>query len=590
VQIARSSGIRVIGPNCNGVVNTENKLTTSFAPTAKLREGKIGYISQSGALSGALTMLAETSPEPVGFNKLGHVGNMCDVSNIDLLKYMGEDEHIQAIGMYVESINEGEEFLKLARGITEQKPVFILKVGRSQMGCQAAMSHTGALSGSDRIYEQAIRQCGAVRVQTVEELVDSVKAAAYLSYAPGNRLAILTNAGGPGIIAMDEVALNTEVLLAELQPTTKKLLKECLPPMAMICRPEGYIDMTAAALEKEHSRAMEIIMEDSGVDALVLISASPTFLSPEKVAAEIIRVAERFHKPVAVCLMHGEKMYKARKMLETNQIPTYDTPDRAARAMVNLIKAGSRREERRAVRSHAEVGLNEHEIVKKAYQEGRNLLETEARELLSRYRIPVVPGELIQSAGEAIKEAEKLGYPVVLKVVSPQIIHKSDCGGVQLGIAGAGELEDAYERIRQNVCLNNPQAEIKGMLVVPFMQDGVEVIIGAVRDPQFGPVFMFGLGGVFVEIFNDVSFHIGPVGEDEAWEMVRSVSSFSLLQGARGSKPKDVKGIVRMLIRVSQLFYDNPLIKELDLNPVLVKEDSLWVQYHYLKRKGEKRT
>ncbi|MBN1222743.1 MAG: CoA-binding protein [Candidatus Aminicenantes bacterium] len=337
--LAEKTGLGIIGPNCIGLINTDNKLCTSFSPGLRLKKGSLGFLSQSGAFGGSFLMLAGDQPEPLGFSKFAHVGNAADMSMVDILDYYGQDEKTKTISMYLEGVTSGRKLLDRAKQITQKKPIFSLKVGKSEGGSQATLSHTATLAGSDRIYDAAFRQGGIVRVDSIEELLDASKAASFIDTYRGKRLCILTEAGGPGIIALDELGRKNIMRLASLQDSTKTKITELLPSMAVICKPEGYIDMTAAALEHEHAEVLRCILEDDGVDAVILISVPPTFLPAENVALAVRNVVKNFDKPVAVCMMNGEVMKTARRQLERAGIPTFETPDRAARALENLARA-----------------------------------------------------------------------------------------------------------------------------------------------------------------------------------------------------------------------------------------------------------
>ena len=341
VNMAKKSGMRIIGPNCIGLINTDTNLCTGFAPGLKLKQGCMGILTQSGAFGGSFLMLAGDQPEPLGFSKFAHVGNSSDLSLIEVLDYFGDDPKISTIAMYMEGIRNGRDFLSLAKRITKKKPVFCLKVGKTAESSQAALSHTATLAGSDRIYDAAFKQGGITRVENIEEMLDASKAATMLSRPKGNRVCILTEAGGPGIIALDEIGRENFLTLASLSDTTKNLLKKILSPMAVICKPEGYIDMTATAMAQEHSAALRALLEDKEVDSVILISVPPTFLPAEQVALAIKHAAHEFDKPVAVCFMKGRAMHKARQHLEQSNIPTFDTPDRAVKAIENLTRVTS---------------------------------------------------------------------------------------------------------------------------------------------------------------------------------------------------------------------------------------------------------
>ncbi|MFX1274462.1 MAG: acetate--CoA ligase family protein [Promethearchaeota archaeon] len=339
VGIAKKAGIRIFGPNCIGVINSDTKLSTSFAPVSKVFNGNLGFITQSGSFGGSLLMLAEQSPKPLGFNKWAHVGNMSDVTNVEILEYFGEDPRISSIGLYLEGITHGKDLLKIAKKITHQKPVFLLKVGTTEASSIATQSHTGILAGSDKIYDAAFRQSGIIRVNNIEELIDSLKAASMLSKPKGKNICVLTEAGGPGIISIDEITKDNYLKLANITVHTKKQLNNKLPPMATICRPNGYIDITAAALEQEHADTLKLVLDDPNVDIVLLISLPPTFLPAINVAEHVAKVIKNSDKIVAVCFMNGKSMLESRTFLENNNIPTFDTPDRAIRALINLTKA-----------------------------------------------------------------------------------------------------------------------------------------------------------------------------------------------------------------------------------------------------------
>ncbi len=341
VNIAKKAGIRIFGPNCIGIINSDIKLSTSFAPVSKVANGNLAFITQSGSFGGSLLMLAEESPKPLGFNKWAHVGNMSDVTNIEILEYFGTDPKITSIGMYLEGLAHGNELLKIAKNITQKKPIFLLKVGRTELGSRATLSHTGIIAGSDKIYDGALKQSGIIRVDNMEELIDSLKASSTLPKPKGNKVCVLTEAGGPGIITIDEITKDNFLQLAPITDHTINQLKKVLYPMATICKPNGYIDMTAAALEKEHADSLRLVLEDPHVDSVILISLPPTFLPALNVAKSIAEVINKYNKPVAVCFMKGVKMLESRKFLEKNNIPTFDNPRRAARALINLTKASS---------------------------------------------------------------------------------------------------------------------------------------------------------------------------------------------------------------------------------------------------------
>lgn len=579
VEIAQQANIRLMGPNCVGVMNTENHLDTTFAAGIKQVRGGMSVISQSGALGASLLMLASSQPVPMGFNKWAHVGNQCDVSVLEILRYYGDDPGTHVVSMYMEGVNNGREFLNVAGEVAQEKPVVILKVGRSETGSWAAASHTGSLAGSDEIYTAAFNQAGILRVNNLEELLDTSKAFAMQPLPKGNRIAVLTEAGGPGIIAVDELGFAPYVQMPDFSPETKEKLKKILPPMALVDHVKGYVDMSAAAMEEHHGQALAAVLDDPNVDGVVFLSVPPTFLRPTALAEEVIKVCRsRSNKPVTVCLIGGEFVREASQFLELEGIPTYDVPDRAARAMTRMVQRALYLRKLEVSKEATEddikapAGERGRLVIAEALATGRNLLEPEACQLLSDYGINTTPSYLVKTVEEGLEAANKLGYPVVLKVVSTDILHKSDAGAVKININNMEELRAAYQEILANVRSYKSDASIKGILVCTMAKPGVECIIGAKRDGQFGPVVMFGLGGIFVEVYKDVTFRVAPVSLAEAREMVQSIKGFPLLNGARGRQVCDTESLAQMIVNIGKLMEECPEVSEIDLNPVAVYE------------------
>lgn len=576
VEIARQAKIRLMGPNCVGVMNTENHLDTTFAAGIKQVRGGMSVISQSGALGASLMMLAGSQPVPMGFCKWAHVGNQSDVSVLEILRYYGSDPGTRVISMYMEGVNDGREFLNVAGEVAQTKPVVILKVGRSEMGSGAAASHTGSLAGSDDIYTAAFAQSGILRANSLEELLDMSKILAMQPLPKGNRIAVLTEAGGPGIIAVDELGFAPHVTMPDFLPETKAKLKEILPPMALVDHVKGYVDMSAAAMEEHHGQALAAVLDDPNVDGVVLLSVPPTFLKPTALAEEVLKVCRtRPNKPVSVCLIGGEFVREACQLLEKEGVPTYEVPDRAARAMSRMVERTLYLQTEKSSTQSTQVQSNRdysHKVIAQALAAGRNLLEHEANELLSTYGISSARSALVQSEDEGVVAASKIGYPIVLKIVSPDILHKSDAQAVKVNIKNEEELRSAYREIISNSLRYNKDARIEGILVCAMAKPGVEAIIGAKRDSQFGPVVMFGLGGIFVEVFKDVTFRVAPVSLAGAREMVSSIKGYPLLNGARGREVCDTESLAQMIVNVGKLMLECPEVSEIDLNPVAVYE------------------
>jgi acyl-CoA synthetase (NDP forming) len=568
VEIARRTGIRVFGPNCIGIMNPDTKLVTGFHPGVSLVPGNIGYVTQSGALGGSLLTLALNQPKPLGFARFGHVGNMCDVSNMELIEEYGSDPKIEVILVYLEGVKDGREFVRVVGQVTKDKPVLVLKVGHTEIGSKAALSHTGILAGTDAVYSGAFKQCGIVRANTMHDLIAGAKAVSMLPKPRGNRICILTEAGGMGVISTDEVEAGGVLELAPMSQETCDKLTALLPPMAMVCKPNGYVDLTAAALAKEFGEAMRLVLSDTSVDMVLLNSIPPTFLPPMEVAQAVVPVVKEFGKPVATCFTVSQAMAETRHFLEENGIPTFDAPDDAVRALAMLTQATFNV-------SHplVEMPAADHPILDRAIQEARHLLEHEALDFLNDHGITVMPHVLARNRDEAQRAALKMKGPVVLKIVSPQVIHKSDIGGVKLNLQGDEGVGQGYDKLVNDVKRTIAGADIHGVLVVPMAQPGTEWIIGMVRDAQFGPTIMFGMGGVFVELYKDVSFRIAPFNKVVALDMIKETKGYRVLQGVRGEKQQDIANLAELLVQVSQLAARYPQIKEVDLNPIRVYED-----------------
>jgi acetyltransferase len=511
--------------------------------------------------------LALSQPKPLGFARFGHVGNMCDVSNVELIEEYGNDPKIEVILVYLEGVKDGREFMRVASQVTQNKPVLVLKVGRTEIGSKATISHTGTLAGTDAVYSGAFKQCGVVRVNTMQDLIAGGKAISMLPKPRGKRICILTEAGGLGVVSMDEVEAGGVLELAPMSQDTCEKLTALLPPAAMVCKPNGYVDTTAAAMAKEFGDAMRLALFDPNVDMVLLNSIPPTFLPPMDVAQAIVPVVKEFNKPVVACFTVTQAVAETRCYLEENEIPTFDAPDDAVRALAMLTQATF------SV-SHplTDVPAAQHPILDRAVLEARHLLEPEALDLLSDNGIAVMPYVLARTREEAQRAAMEMNNPVVLKIVSPQVIHKSDVGGVKINLQGGEAVGQGYDQLVNDVKRTTAAADIHGVLVVPMAQPGTELIIGMVRDAQFGPTIMFGIGGVFVGLFKDVSFRIAPFDEKVGLDMIKETKGYRVLQGMRGEKQKDIASLVKLLVQVSQLAARYPQIKEIDLNPIRVYE------------------
>jgi len=562
---ARNHGVRIIGPNCLGLIDTTSSLNASFAAGMPDR-GSIAFISQSGAFGTAILDWALC--ERQGFSKFISVGNKADVDESDLLEAIGKDEETNVILAYLESVSDGRHFLEAAREVTRRKPVVILKSGVTSAGAKAASSHTGALAGSDAAYTAAFKQAGVLRAHTVEELFDTATAFGLQGTIRGNRVAIVTNAGGPGIIATDAVE-NCGLTMAEFGRETLNQLSSALPPAANIYNP---VDVIGDAGADRYDAALKAVIAADRVDGIIVIVTPQTSTRIAETAALVCRQAAATDKPVLACFMGGERIREGFDTLNNGGVPNYPFPERAVMSM----DAMRRHHEQSQVPTEAppRFAISSHraaEVIDEACHEGRyDLGETKAREVMQAYGFRMPESLLAADADAVAAAAEKLGYPVVMKIASKDILHKSDVGGVKVGLENEDEARRAFRAIVESARRRVPDAIIDGVLVQEMAPSGKEVILGMNRDPQFGPMIMFGLGGIYVEVLKDVSFRLAPLTRRDAKTMIHEIRSLALLRGARGEKPSDLGAIVDGLLRLSQLVTDFPQIAELDINPLVV--------------------
>ena len=563
-------GMRVVGPNCLGVLNTDPaiSLNATFAPVMP-PAGRIAFLSQSGALG--LSVLDYAREYGIGISQFVSVGNKPDVSGNDLLEYWEDDPNVGAILMYVESFGNPLRFREIASRVSRRKPILALKSGRSRSGARAASSHTGALAADERAVDALLAQAGVLRAASMEELFDMAMAFGAQPLPRSARTAIITNSGGPGILAADALdAAGAE--LAPLHTNTTTQLARLLPAEASIRNP---LDLIASARPAVYRSALETLLRDDSVDAVVAIFVPPLGVRQEDVAEAIVAAkAVSPETPVLAVLMGREGLPQGRAELNAAGIPAYLFPESAARALgaLNRYRAWLEREPVSALRLPVDQARAE-TIIQRAQKEQRIRLTTmEALELVAAYGIPVVSSRLARDADAAARNACELDFPVALKIDSPDIIHKTDVGAVMLGVNSEAEVRSAFQKMIANLTRSVPGARIEGVIVQQQLAGGIETIAGVSRDPLFGPLVMFGLGGIFVEALRDVVFRLAPIDAREAQEMVASIRSAPILLGMRGRAASNVEGLAGLLCRLSQLAIDFPQIAELDLNPVLARE------------------
>jgi len=572
VAVCQENHMRLVGPNCLGIINTDPAigLNASFA-RQQARPGNIAFISQSGALCTAVLDFAVK--KNIGFSKFISIGNKADVGELSLIRYLHEDPQTQVIMMYVEELRHGFEFIEIVREITggeNPTPILAIKSGRSAEGAAAASSHTGSIAGSEAVYDALFQQSGVFRVQTIEELFDYAVAFANQPLPRSNRIAIITNAGGPGIMATD-VTVNSGLKLAAFSEETTGILKKNLPSTANIHNP---VDVIGDAGMARYRTALQAVLEDDNVDGVIFILTPQSMTEIEATAEIIPELARKSSKPVVASFMGLFDVSSGIEYLEKHGIPHYHFPEAAARAMSALYQHTHwiHRHHYKEITITPDR-LKARKIIDRSLAANvRYLGEVEGNEILAAYGFPVLPARLATTPEEAARTVAELGS-CAFKIVSPDIIHKSDIGGVQVGISTADQAVRAFTDIMAAVKKNRPEAKVRGIYVQQMAKKGVEVILGIKRYRIFGPLLMFGLGGIFVEIFKDVSFRLAPIRHNGARFMIRAIKAYPMLSGARGAALCDLNELETCLLRLSALAVDNPEIAELDINPLLVHHD-----------------
>lgn len=560
-------GIRLVGPNCMGILNTAEgvSMNATFAPNMP-PAGPISFMSQSGALG--VTILDYASEYGIGIRQFASVGNKPDISGTDLLEYWENDPETGVILMYLEDFGDPRCFIRAAQRVSRTKPIAVVKSGRSGAGARAASSHTGALAGTDRATDALLAQCGVLRAQSIEELFDIAMAFENQPIPKGNRVAIVTNAGGPGIIVADALE-GAGLTVPSLSPETEAALRQVLPSEASVRNP---VDMIASATAEIYQKVLSIVLADEGIDAAVAAFVPPLGIRQTDVAQSIV-AARREHpyKPLLAVLMGKDGLPEGKARLNEAGVPAYIFPESAARALSALDRQRIWLAREVAETEVFEVdGERVSAILDQAEAEGRiDLTELEALEVFKAYGIPTIRSIRADDEAATVSAAQSLGYPVVLKILSPDIAHKTEVGGVQINIGDEKQLRGAYREMLAAVTVARPEARIDGVLVAPFLEGGVETVLGMSLDGVFGPLVMFGIGGIHVEAMGDVAFRVQPVTRPDAQEMIESLRGKAILRGNRGAEPVDEDVLIETILRVSQLAGDHDRIAELDINPFL---------------------
>ncbi len=570
---ARTWGIRLVGPNCFGMINTSPnvRLNTTFGRVMP-HPGNIALVSQSGAVG--VNALEYAEAEEVGLSKFISIGNKADINECDLLAYLKDDEETAVIALYLEDLVKPQEFMRIAREITSHskrpKPILAIKAGRTSEGARAASSHTGALAGSDEAYNAFFAQARILRVDTVNELIAKAAALSYQPTPRGARVAIITNAGGIGIMATD-ACVRYGLKMAPLTEKTRNELKKVLPPAAAINNP---VDIIGDGDANRYRAAFRILLQDENIDGLIPIWTPTVVAEAIDIANVIVEEVQKTDKPILACIQTMGDNTAIRRTLLRARIPHFLFPEDAARALATMAEFGrlSRKGTGEIVQFTDVQSDVVREIINQAKKRPRIFLsEPECYQILKAYGLPTADFALTRTLEEALAAADKIGYPVVIKIVSPDILHKTDLGGVRINITGGKELSEAYTAMQETVKTKKTDAEIWGVMVQKMApKGGLETILGMKRDRHFGPLLMFGLGGILVEVLKDVTFRIAPVNDLSVESMITGIKAYRLLEPFRGQPARDKKKIKECIQRLSQLVTEFPEIEEIDINPLLV--------------------
>ena len=566
VQIAKRAGIRVVGPNCLGIMVPGKQLNASFGGDLPA-VGGVGYISQSGALLTAILDMAKAND--IGFSMLISIGNKADVDELDIMSALGQDDQTRVVAGYLESITDGDRFIRQMEQISHDKPVLLIKSGGTGAGAKAASSHTGSLAGNETAYEVIFDRAGIIRCDSVRTQFDYAQAFVHQPLPPGRRVAVITNAGGPGIMAADAIE-RKGLIFAKLTDKTVAQLAETLPAAANVNNP---IDVLGDALPDRYEFALEVVLKDPGVDAVLVVLTPQAMTDCTGTARAILHAsANTRNKPILASFLGGPKIAEATRLLRRGGVPQYDSPESAVttlKVMNDYVKWQAR--PKRVVKLFPVNRRKVEQIIERHLRRGvREVAEMESKEILEAYGFVTPKGMIATSAEQAAGIADQLTYPVVMKIWSPDIVHKSDVGGVKVGLSNPQQVMDAFDLMIYRIPKKMPDADIHGVLVQEMCIGGMEVILGMNRDPHFGPLLMFGMGGITVEVLKDVAFYLAPITADEARDMLSRTKAYQLLEGVRGQEGVDIGAIAEGIQRLSQLVTAFPEIQEMDINPFVV--------------------
>jgi acetyltransferase len=569
IDLKKKYGLRILGPNCVGFIMPYLNLNATFAGSMP-EKGSIALLSQSGAVCGAILDWAAAAK--VGFSSFVSVGSMLDIDFGDLIDYFGMDIHTRSIVIYIESITDARKFMSATKAFARAKPIIVIKSGRFKEGAKAAASHTGALAGEDDIYEAAFRRSGVVRVMNIMDLFNCSSILAKQPRPMGPNIAIVTNAGGPGVLAADSI-IEKGGKLATLSPETIEKLNNVLPTYWSHGNP---VDIIGDGDDERYQKAIEICLEDKNIDGLLILCVPQVMADPRKLADRLVDIARKSTKPILTSLIGEASVYHAREILNRNNIPTYASPDEAVESYMYLYHYERHLAQLYETPAELNIKTPAHmEIIKKilnaAAKEKRTLLnESEAKTFLELYGINTTTPIFAENEDKAVKAAEKIGYPIVMKIFSPQISHKSDVGGVVLDLRCDDDVKTAFKAMIKGAKEKAPNATILGVTIQKQVKNhGYELILGSKKDPVFGSVILFGLGGIYTELFKDRAIGFPPLNQTLAQRIIEKTKAYELLKGFRNIPPVDMKKVEETMIKFSQMLIDHPEIKEVDINPLI---------------------
>ena len=548
--------MRVVGPNCAGIINTHHKLFASLE--TRPPRGEVAFISQSGALGGAVLSWAEE--QGLGFGKFVSYGNRADLDEIDLLPYLAQDVETKVAALYIESVADGRAFMRSMLEFTRHKPLVVIKSGRSQSGRRATLSHTGSMAGTDEVYDAALRACGAIRVTSIEEMFDLCKGFITLPPVKGRHVAIVTNSGGPGVLAADS-AEQAGLLVTEPSSKLRERLSQFLPSYGALRNP---IDLTVEGTEADYRETICAVLEQE-YDAALALDVSTPYLDSIALARGVSDAAHKTGKPVAACFMAGKVVAKSIAYLKKRGITNFPTGERAVSVLAHMVEYN---DYKASPRIWKEIQYENKRLPGKGV-----LLEPDAMRWLRENGFPTPEFGYATTADEAVKICGEIGYPIAMKVVSPDITHKSDWGGVNLNVCDDVAARRSFQHIHEAA----RGKEFHGVIIYPMIRSAQEVLLGISNDPQFGPLIMFGMGGIYTEVLGDISLRVAPIDRADAEEMIREIRSFPILEGIRGQPPCDLDSLADTLTRFSWLPFHYPEIAEVDLNPVFLLSKGLVV-------------